>query len=602
METGELLIILAGSLAVSAFARWRGWPAPLLVVGIGLLVSFIPGVPSVEIDSEVILTVILPPLLYSAALDVSYQNFKESARQIRRLGVGLVVVTAFAVGGVAYLLVPSLTLPGALLLGAIVSPPDAVSAAAIGRRLGLPRHVMTVLSGESLINDAASLTLFKVFVAVIGGEMLSFGGVAWLFVVTIVVGIAVGLAIGVVVQFIRMRVRDSLVGTTLSLLVPFAAYAAGEALHGSGVLAVVAAGLLIGYNSPRTGYQTRLQERPVWASIDLLLEGFVFALIGLQLRDVTTSVASSGLGLGASAALAGVVFVVVVLVRPAFVFAAYYRSRGWQKWRARIPVLNRLRDRSEPELNWQELSVISWTGMRGVVTLAAAAAVPTMTASGPVAERDTITLVAFTVTVGTLLVQGLTLPWLIRRLGVVDEGQVERDTENEVRVFERSVRETSDYIDAHHDEWAEKYGAEKLDRSIDILKKQYARQVAVLLEENDLDEQQLDAPTIDEAIDTSVVHEPRLSGSELNELRSELLDHRRLIAVQQRNAGELDEEVMRSVLRGIDAEQLALDTSTFTRTRTENDRAAQAAEESGRADGDGQVEQVDRSGVSNERE
>src|ERR1700712_271722 len=188
MDTGELLLIVAGSLAVSAFARWRGWPAPLLVVAVALAVSFIPGVPTVEIDSEVILTVILPPLLYSASLDVSFQNFRESARQIRRLGIGLVLVTALVVGGVAYLLVPSLTLPGALLLGAIVSPPDAVSAAAIGRRLGLPRRVMTVLSGESLINDAAALTLFKVFLAVIGGEMLSFGGVAWLFIVTIVVG------------------------------------------------------------------------------------------------------------------------------------------------------------------------------------------------------------------------------------------------------------------------------------------------------------------------------------------------------------------------------------------------------------------------------
>src|SRR6195952_3368572 len=186
METGELLIILAGSLAISAFARWRGWPAPLLVVAVGLAVSYIPGVPNVEIDSEVVLTVILPPLLYSASLDVSYQNFKESARQIRRLGIGLVVVTAFVVGGVAYLLVPSLTLPGALLLGAIVSPPDAVSASAIGRRLGLPRRVMTVLSGESLINDAAALTLFTVFVALLGGSAVTFGGVAWLFIVTIV--------------------------------------------------------------------------------------------------------------------------------------------------------------------------------------------------------------------------------------------------------------------------------------------------------------------------------------------------------------------------------------------------------------------------------
>ncbi|MEA9985006.1 MULTISPECIES: cation:proton antiporter [Subtercola] len=572
METPELLLILAGSLAVSAFARWRGWPAPLLVVAVALGVSLIPAVPDVEINSEVILTIILPPLLYSAALDVSFQNFNQSLRQIRRLGIGLVIVTALVVGGVAYLLVPSLTLPGALLLGAVVSPPDAVSASAIGRRLGLPRRVMTVLSGESLINDAASLTLFKVFVAVIGGSALSFGGVLWMFVVTIVVGIAVGLALGYVVQFIRVRIGDSLVGATLGLLVPFGAYAAGEALHGSGVLAVVAAGLYIGYNSPRTGYETRLQERPVWASIDLLLEGFVFALIGLQVSSVASDVARSSLGLLPSLTLAVVVLAVVILVRPAFVFAAYYRTRlrygriRNQPGIRSLPLVRRLRSRlekPEPDLSWRELTVISWTGMRGVVTLAAAAAVPAMTAAGAFAERDTITLVAFVVTVGTLLLQGLTLPWVITRLGVIDSGQDERDREDEVRIFELTVRETNEYVERHHDEWAAKYGGEELDRSLSILQKQYERQVAVLLDENELEQQEIDAA----GVDTTAASHPRLSGPQLTELRHELIEHRRSIVLRERNAGELDEEVMRSVLRGIDAEELALDTSTMTRNR-----------------------------------
>ena len=564
METGELLLILAGSLAVSAFARWRDWPAPLLVVAVALAVSFIPGVPSVELDSEIVLTVILPPLLFSAALDVSFQNFTQSLRQIRRLGIGLVVVTALVVGLVAYWLVPALTLPGALLLGAIVAPPDAVSASSIGRRLGLPRRVMTVLSGESLINDAASLTLFKVFVAVIGGAAFDWGGVLWMFVLAIVVGLAVGLVIGIVVQFIRTRVSDSLVGTTVGLLVPFAAYGAGEALGGSGVLAVVAAGLYIGYNSPKTGYRTRLQERPVWASIDLLLEGFVFALIGLQVRDVIGNIASSPFGLTRSVGLAVVVFAVVLLVRPAFVFAAYYRSRWHSGLGQRVPGIRRLKPRSEPELTWRELTVISYTGMRGVVTLASAAAVPTMMVSGDFEGRDTINLVAFVVTVGTLLLQGLTLPWLIRRLGVIDEAQDERDGEQEVRVFELSVRETAEYIDQHRDEWGRKYGFDQVDSSIALLKKQYERQVTVLLEENELDEQELDAPGLDDA----EAQLPRLSGPQLTDLRRELIDYRRAIMLRQSNAGELDEEVMRSVLQGLDAEELALDTSTVTRNRS----------------------------------
>ncbi|PPF80161.1 sodium:proton antiporter [Subtercola sp. Z020] len=570
METPELLLILAGSLVVSAFARWRGWPAPLLVVAVALGVSFIPGVPVVEIDSEIVLTVILPPLLFSAALDVSFQNFTQSLRQIRRLGIGLVIVTALVVGLVAWWIVPALTLPGALLLGAVVSPPDAVSASSIGRRLGLPRRVMTVLSGESLINDAASLTLFKVFVAILAGSAISFGGVLWMFVVAVVVGLAVGLVIGIVVQFVRTRLGDSLVGTTMGLLVPFAAYAAGEALGGSGVLAVVAAGLYIGYNSPKTGYQTRLQERPVWASIDLLLEGFVFALIGLQVADVVTDVASSDLGLTRSAVLAGAVFLVVILVRPAYVFATYYRTKGQRRLLKRLPgirnlpVIRREADRLQPQFSRSELIVVSWTGMRGVVTLAAAAAVPSMIASGEFPGRETIKLVAFVVTVGTLLLQGLTLPWVIRRLGVIDDEQEERDGEQEVRIFELTVRQTNDYIDQHREQWGKRYGFDELDESIAIVKRQYERQVTVLLEENDLDQLDIDAPDLD----TAEVEKPHLSGPQLTELRRELIDYRRSIVLQQRNAGELDEEVMRSVLQGLDAEELALDTSTVTRNRS----------------------------------
>ncbi|RFA11875.1 sodium:proton antiporter [Subtercola boreus] len=582
MDPAELLLILAGSLAVSALARWRGWPAPLLVVAVALGVSFIPGVPSIEIDPEIVLSVILPPLLYSAALDVSFQNFSQSLRQIRRLGIGLVVVTALVVGLVAWWLVPALTLPGALLLGAIVAPPDAVSASSIGRRLGLPRRVMTVLSGESLINDAASLTLFKVFVAIIGGSMLSVGGVLWMFVLAIVVGLAVGLVIGVLVQFVRTRVPDSLVGTTLGLLVPFGAYAAGEALGGSGVLAVVAAGLYVGYNSPKTGYETRLQERPVWASIDLLLEGFVFALIGLQVADVVRAVSGSSLGLARSAALAGAVFVVVLLVRPAYVFATYYRTKGQRNLGRRLgrhlvermPGIRRLgivrrgrahrSEHPQPQFSRRELVVVSWTGMRGVVTLASAAAVPTMAASGEFAGRETITLVAFVVTVGTLLLQGLSLPWIIRRLNVIDSGQEERDGVEEVRIFELSVREANDYIDQHREKWGTKYGLDELDGSIEILKQQYERQATVLLDENELDQQDIDAP----GLDTAEAEKPRLSGPQLTSLRRELIDFRRSVVLRQRNAGELDEDVMRSVLRGLDAEELALDTSTVTRNRS----------------------------------
>lgn len=284
MDIAELLVVLVVSLALTALARAKGLPAPLLVTAAALAASFVPGLPHIEIDSDVILTVVLPPLLYSAALDVTWQSFRQSLRQIRRLGIVLVIVTAIVVGAVAYLLVPDMTLPAAILVGAIVAPPDAVSAAAIGRKLGLPRRVMTVLSGESLINDAASLTLVRVFTLIIAGESLTLWEDAGIFALAIVVGLLVGGVLGVLVHWLRMRLGDPVIATIMSILLPFVAYVLAEELGGSGVIAVVTAGLYIGYNSPKEGYETRLQERPLWTSADVILEGFVFALIGLQLN------------------------------------------------------------------------------------------------------------------------------------------------------------------------------------------------------------------------------------------------------------------------------------------------------------------------------
>ncbi|MEK6312148.1 MAG: cation:proton antiporter, partial [Curtobacterium sp.] len=232
MDPVELLILLIGSLAVTGFARAKGLPAPLLVTAVALAASFIPGLPHIEIDSEVILTVVLPPLLYSAALDVSWQSFQTSIKQIRRLGIFLVIVTALVVGVVAYFLIPDMTLPAAILLGAIVAPPDAVSAAAIGRKLGLPRRVMTVLSGESLINDAASLTLVRVFTLIIAGTSLTIWQDLGIFGLAIGVGLVVGGVLGVLVHWIRMRINDPVVETIMSILLPFVAYIGAEHLSG----------------------------------------------------------------------------------------------------------------------------------------------------------------------------------------------------------------------------------------------------------------------------------------------------------------------------------------------------------------------------------
>ncbi|MBD8610811.1 cation:proton antiporter [Frigoribacterium sp. CFBP 13729] len=570
MELAEVLIILSGSLLVTGFARWKGLPAPLLTVAVALAVSFLPGVPDIQIDSEVILTVVLPPLLYSASLDVSLLNFRESRVQIQRLGIGAVVVTAFVVGGVAYVLIPDMTWPAAVLVGAVVAPPDAVSAAAIGRKLGLPRKVMTVLSGESLINDAASLTLVKVFLAIVGGASLTLWQDLGIFGLAIGVGVAVGLVLGFVAHRVRMRIDDPVIENVIGLLLPFIAYITAEELSGSGVLAVVAAGLFVGFNSPRTGYATRLQERPFWAAADVLLEGFVFALIGLQLRTVVQEVAASDRGLGQSVGVAFVVLAVVVLVRPAFVFASYYAARVLRylllsrllRGMRRVPALRRVRYHPQPRLDWRQLTVISWTGMRGVVTLAAVVSIPAVTESGvPVPARDTMFLIAFVVTVGTLLLQGLTLPAVIRRLGVQDTSQRDRDLAAELALFATSTAETLEHVEARRAAWTAQYGPELTERAIQAA-------TARLVRQNDA----LQRGAVEDASDRTVTGAERDRRREvpraISKIRRELLDKRREVVLRERDAGALDEEVMRHVLLGIDAEELAMDTNAMSSTRS----------------------------------
>ncbi|MEJ1088758.1 cation:proton antiporter [Microbacterium sp. Mu-80] len=556
MDAG-IFFVLVGAVAVAAIARWRGWPAPLLVTVVALAASFLPFVPTISIDGHVLLNIVLPPLLYSAALDVSFVSFTRSLPQIRRLGIGLVVVTAVVVGLIAWWLMPSLTLPGALLLGAIVAPPDAVSAAAIGRRLGLPRRVMTVLSGESLINDATSLTMFRVFAAIVAGAAaFNLGETIWQFVVAVVVGVLVGVVFGVGLHQLRMRVSDPVVNGTFGLLAPFGAYGIAEQLLGSGVLAVVAMGLFVGFNAPRTSYTTRQQEAPLWLSADFLLESFVFAYIGLQLPRVIGDLQDGDVGPVIGLAL--VVLLVVLVVRPLFVYPAHAWGQWWQrrrvhKWEQldeRVSHLSDDRRRrhvmrveqvraqlADTKLSWRDNAVVSWAGMRGVVTLATALAAADLAGLDESAEHA-IVVVAFIVTVGTLLLQGLTLPWLIRALGVVDDAEAQRDARELAAVRQRSREVGKSYLRDMRREWADRHGEERLP-AFDAFAKRLVRV------ESDADSAQLDdRPTHDE----------------LAEMSRGWLAVRRQVLLDERDAGNLSEEVMHELITAMDAEELALDT------------------------------------------
>ncbi|MCK2023921.1 cation:proton antiporter [Microbacterium sp. kSW2-24] len=568
----EIFYVLVGAVVVAAIARWRGWPAPLLVTVVALAVSFLPFVPELRADGHLLLNLVLPPLLYSAALDVSFVGFRRSLPQIRRLGIWLVLITAIAVGLIAWWIFPDLGLPGALLLGAIVSPPDAVSAAAIGRKLGLPRRIMTVLSGESLINDATSLTLYRVFAAILAGATVSVWGGIWQFVVAVAVGVGIGLVFGVALHQLRMRISDPVVIGTFGLLAPFGAYAIAEHLNGSGVLAVVAMGLYVGFNAPRTDYTTRQQEKPIWLSADFLLESFVFAYIGLQLPRVVSDLGAESIG--EILLLSGAVLVVVLIVRPLFIFPAnawanfqdrrrlarwdrgvesgefqkrQKQSRRWGQYTPDELRTQIVRERMAGlQLTWKDNAVISWAGMRGVVTLATALAAADLATLDERASHA-IVVVAFIVTVGTLLLQGLTLPMLIRRLGIASDVDHAEDEKALAAVKEKSRRAGKAFLAEKRVEWEEKYG--EVDLSIfDAFAKRMNRV------EKDTDEAQ--------EVEDSVA---KPSYDDLVALSKGWLQVRREILLEERDKGNLDEEVMRELIAAMDAEELAMDTRGATR-------------------------------------
>ncbi|GAA3666737.1 cation:proton antiporter [Microbacterium marinilacus] len=580
----EVFYVLVGALAVGAFARWRGWPAPLVITVAALLVSLIPAVPTLDIDGHLLLNLTLPPLLYSAALEVSFVGFRRSMPHIRRLGVGLVLLTALAVGLVAWWIMPELTLAGGLLLGAIVGPPDAVSAAAIGRKLGLPRRVMTVLSGESLINDATSLTLVRVFAAIVAGATVTVWDGVWAFVVAVVMGVVVGLVFGIVLHQLRVRLDDPVVVGTAGLLVPFGAYAIAEHIGGSGVLAVVAMGLYVGFNAPKTNYTTRQQDRPLWLSVDFLLESFVFAYIGLQFPRVLRELGTDKAGI--TIALSVAVFVVVLLIRPLFVYGSYAWGRMWQglrvmRWKhaleafrenpdhPRAQAFRRRKEKlkasgrefdekslrariTEPALSTQERAVVSWAGMRGVVTLAMAAALPDLTGdSMPESHVQKLIVVAFVVTVGTLLLQGLTLSPVIKALGVGADEERRQDALQLQAMQARNQEVGKAYLRAKRGEWKERYGT----AGSEVFDKM-AR--ALLRVERDTDRAGNVVDQEAESERTEPVARPGYD--DIVELRRGWLEVRRATLIEERDRGNLSEEVMRELLTAIDAEELALDT------------------------------------------
>jgi CPA1 family monovalent cation:H+ antiporter len=400
-----ICVLVASVLVVSAVAERIRFSPPLLLMLVGIGASFVPFIDPPELSPELVLIGFLPPLLYAAAIRSSVIDFRANASRIGFLSVGLVVFTALGVGLITWLILP-VSFPVAFALGAVVAPPDAVAATSIARRIGLPRRVVTILEGESLLNDATAITCLRVAITAMGGAV-GFGDVTLGFLVAALGGAAVGVAVTFVAVLVRRRVTNPVFDTAISLLLPFAAYLPAEALptedlHGSGVIAVVITGLLLGHKSPalQSG-QSRLAERVNWATIQFLLENTVFLLIGLQARPIITDMSTSTLSGVRIAAFCAAVLVAVIALRLVWVAAS------------RFVLFRRDPDSDVDSPPWSETLVIGWAGLRGVVTLAAAFLIPV-----EVPDRTVLIFAAMVVTAGTLLIQGLTLPPLVRLLPI----------------------------------------------------------------------------------------------------------------------------------------------------------------------------------------
>jgi CPA1 family monovalent cation:H+ antiporter len=406
-EIELVLLLLVLVTALTLVARRLAVPYPIVMVLGGLVLSQIPGLPEFQLPPDLVFFVFLPPLLFAGGYFTSIREFKANLRPIILLAFGLVIFTAAAVAVVAYMFVPALGWAGAFALGAIVAPPDAVAATAIFQRVGVPRRIATILEGESLVNDATALVMYRFAVAAAAAGTFSLIEASASFVVVLVGGIAIGVIVGVVGQWLLTRIRDTAIAVMITLLSPFAAYLPAETIGVSGVLATVVGGLFASQALRQSSSDIRIVATAAWQMVLFLLNGLVFMLIGLQLPSVVSGLGDLSLVLGHTA----VVVLAVVLARLVWVFPASYLSRL-------IPTVRR----ADPPPPWRAVLLVGWSGLRGVVTLAAALALPL---NFP--ERPFILFVAFAVILATLVGQGLTLPLLIRRLGLAPDAAASHD-------------------------------------------------------------------------------------------------------------------------------------------------------------------------------
>jgi CPA1 family monovalent cation:H+ antiporter len=510
-----LLIAVAGMLAVAPALRI---PYPILLVLGGLAIGLVPGMPTVELRPELIFFGVLPPLLYGAAFFTSLRDLKATVRPISLLALGLVIATTVGVAVVAHAFVDGLTWPSAFVLGAIVSPTDPLAATTIARRLGVPRKLVTIVEGESLVNDGTGLVLYRVAVAAVVTGSFSELYTADLFVVTAAGGVAVGLAVGWLVRQVRLRLDNPPAEVTISLLTGYFAFIPADLLGVSAVLAAVTAGIYLGWHTPElTTSRVRQQGLAVWEIVQYLLNALLFVLVGLQLPVVVAA-----LGDIPNARLIGygvLVSATVIVLRFAWVFAVIDAPK---RIAGRMP-------------SWHGGVFLSWAGMRGAVSLAAALALPLETDAGTAfPDRDLILFLTFGVILVTLVGQGLTLPVVIRLLRLEDDGIEEReDAEARIHAAEAALARLEELED---EDWVREDTAERVRGAYRFRANRFRARI------DDGDDGAIEARSLD-----------------FQRLRRELLDVERDAVSELRRAGVISNDVWLRVTRDLDLEDLRLD-------------------------------------------
>ena len=517
-----LFISVAG---LNVIARWVGVPYPIVLVLGGVVLGAAPGMPEIQLDPDLVLVIFLPPLLYSAAFFSDLQALRANARPISMLAIGLVLVTTAVVAVIGHELI-DLPWAVAFALGAIVSPTDPIAATAIMRRVGAPRRIVNVIEGESLVNDATALVVYKVAVSAAVGASVSVAEASLDFVTAAAGGVAIGIAVGYVVAAVRRRLDDPPTEITISLFTGYAAFVGADAIGASGVLAAVTTGLYLGWRAPQLiTPETRLQTYAVWEVLTFLINATLFILIGLQLPVILDGLRS--FPANEVAGYTAAVCVAVIGVRFLWMFTTPYAIR----------VLDRRPAQRARRSDWRTRVVGAWSGMRGAVSLAAALALPLETDSGaPLPGRDLILFITFALILITVVGQGLTLPTLIRRLGVHEDDGLEDSEETRARLAASKAALTR-LTEIEEEEWVREDTVERVRAMYRYRKQRFATRAGMIDDEDGIE-------------DRSLAYQ---------RLMHVLFDAQRQSLVALRNEGSISNEVMRRIERELDLEESRLE-------------------------------------------